>query len=189
MKPQKKPNKTNQYALQTMVLITNVVCGYYKLPTTVLTSKSRKRNVIIAKQFIIYFIKKLLPNITMKEIADFSNYTTHCNILYTIKVVESNITFNNQYKNDFAEIDKLLRVNDANINIGKDVSDLCYYVDLNNIVSVQTNGNKAIVFSGFTKDEINEALSIIPCLYDVKKPRKHLNTKLYIIENNVNEKD
>lgn len=182
MNLKKDIKKTNKYALGTMDLITNVICGYYKLPNTILKSKSRKRNVIVAKQFIVLFSKKFLPNITMREIADYFGFANHCNILYSLKAIESLIQTNNQFKHDFDELDKLLQINNISIELGKDIDEICYYIDLNNIVTAKATDGKAIVFSGFSKDEVLEALSLIPSMITVKKPRKHKETKLYILE-------
>ena len=189
MKAPKKITKTNKYATETMVLITNVISSYYKLPNTIFKSKSRKRNVIVAKQFIIYFIKKFLPDITMQEIAKFTCYANHCNVLYSLKTVENNIQFDNKFKSDFTELDKLLQVSNVSITLGKDVEEICYYIDLNNIYSAKTSDGKAIIFSGFSKAEIYESLSLIPIMVTTKKVRKHDNTKLYLLENNVEESD
>jgi hypothetical protein len=184
MNLKKNINKTNKYAVGTMDLITNVICGYYKLPNTILKSKSRKRNVIVAKQFIILFSKKLLPNIALREVADYFGFANHSNILYSLKAVETLIQSDNQFKHDFDELDKLLQVNNISIELGKQVDDICYYIDLNNVVSAKATDGKAIVFSGFSKDEVLEALSLIPSMITVKKPRKHKETKLYILETN-----
>lgn len=189
MKKNKKTNDINKYALETMVLITNVVCSYYKLPNSIIESKSRKRNVIIAKQFIIYFSKKLIRHTTMKQIADFCKYKTHCNILYSIKTVENQIEVDSQFKHDFMEIDKLLKIHEASLHLGADIGNLCYYIDLNDIVSVKADGDKAIIFKNFKRSEINDALSLLTFLTGIQKPQKHLNTKLHILENKINEED
>jgi hypothetical protein len=184
MNLKKDIKKTNKYAVGTMDLATNVICGYYKLPNTILKSKSRKRNVIVAKQFIILFSKKLLPTITMREVADYFGFANHSNIIYSLKAIEGLIAINNQYKHDYQELDKLLQIQNVSIELGQDVDDICYYINLNNIVSAKTTDGKAIIFSGFNKDEVFEALSLIPSMITAKKPRKHKETKLYILETN-----
>lgn len=189
MKDPQKILKANKYANETVLKITNVVCGYFKLPSTIFKSKSRKRNVIIAKQFIIFFIKEFLPELTLKEVAHYCNYTNHCNIIYTIKTVKNNIEFDSKFKGDYNELNKLLNAINTATQTDKNVLDVCYYIDLNNVYSAKTKDGKAIIFSGFHKDEVFESLSLLPSMISTESVKKHQNTNLFILENDKHDSD
>lgn len=76
--------------LESALQILNIVSEYSGLPAEVITSKSRKSEVVMWRQLAAYFIRK---NVGMgtQNIANVVGTKNHSTILRGLKVVESHI--------------------------------------------------------------------------------------------------
>jgi len=90
--------------------IKQIIAKYFNLELKNLNNKSRKKNIITARQIAIYLSRKL-TNMTYKQIAE-SFDRDHSTIIYTCDKINYNITHDQKLKNIILLLEKKIRDHD-----------------------------------------------------------------------------
>ena len=72
--------------LQESTIIENV-CEYFQIETKTMVSKCRNRNLVVARQLAMYFIKKY-TNLTLEKIGKLFGGRDHTTVIHSINTIE-----------------------------------------------------------------------------------------------------
>ena len=89
--------------------IQKVVCDYFNLPIEIINSKTRKREVVQARQLAMYFSKKLTKN-SLNTIGLHCGNKDHATVLHAVKTVNNLIDTDKQFRVYVEDIDKKLKM-------------------------------------------------------------------------------
>ena len=89
--------------------IQKVVCDYFNLPLEVINSKTRKREIVQARQLAMYFSKKHTKN-SLSTIGLHCGNKDHATVLHAVKTVNNLIDTDKQFRVYVDEIDKKLKM-------------------------------------------------------------------------------
>ncbi|MCT4614010.1 MAG: chromosomal replication initiator protein DnaA [Marinifilaceae bacterium] len=89
--------------------IQKVVCEHFNLPVEVLQQKSRKREIVQARQIAMYFSKNL-TKASLSSIGSQIGKKDHATVLHACKTVKNLKETNNDFRAQLNEIDKKLKV-------------------------------------------------------------------------------
>jgi chromosomal replication initiator protein len=89
--------------LVTVESIKAIVANHYNLPVEVLDSQSRKHHITLARQFAMYFIKKLLK-MSLKEIGKNFGNRDHSTVLHSIQIIENYLQFDRVVRKSYEVI-------------------------------------------------------------------------------------
>ena len=87
--------------------IRDLVCEYFKLPTESLLSKSRKREVVQARQIAMYFSKQLTKE-SLTTIGNTIGQRNHATVLHACKTVKDLIETDKIFRGSVEEIERKL---------------------------------------------------------------------------------
>lgn len=163
-------------------LIFSVVAAYLKVGNNVFENKSRHRNIVTARQYGIYYLRKLLEmNVT--EIGDLIKFN-HSTICYHLKTIDNLLKYNHQTQKDIKELDGLLDFKILSTIPSEEFDDYFYYINLNDCKSIKVDRNKSLVFIGYSEEEIIKMTGKLNL--DNSIPIKnHKQTQLYILNKRV----
>jgi chromosomal replication initiator protein len=94
----------------TIDFIQKVVCDFFDMNVDVLKSKTRKREIVQARQIAMYFSKNLTSS-SLSTIGSVIGGKDHATVLHAYKTVNNLAETNKEFKNYIVEIEKKLRVN------------------------------------------------------------------------------
>ncbi|MBK8451652.1 MAG: chromosomal replication initiator protein DnaA [Saprospiraceae bacterium] len=104
-------NQVNQEL--TVESIVKIVCDQYKLPLERLIGKSRQRQIVIARQTAMYFIKQYTQR-SLKQIGEFFGGKDHATVLYSCNMakylIDSDPAFRERAENIEKKIQKSQRI-------------------------------------------------------------------------------
>jgi hypothetical protein len=177
------------YGEHVVELVKKVVSNYYDLPLSAYVSKSRKRQVIKLKQTSVFFMKKMIPKATLQFIGKCMNYN-HASIIHCIRTVDNLLAHDKETQKDIGYIEQMLQVESDVIKNNGNIEDDYYYINLDECLSVKTDNNKAIVFSGYTPEETAQIMFLINNQQlPTPKVKKHVKTGLFILDYDKNKTD
>ena len=93
----------------TIDYIQKTVCDYYKIPLDQIQGKTRKREIVQARQVSMYFSK----NLTKASLASIGSHIggkDHATVLHACKTVNNLIDTDKHFRNQILEIEKKLKV-------------------------------------------------------------------------------
>ncbi len=90
--------------------IQKVVCDYFSLPMEVLKSKTRKREVVQARQISMFFSKKLTKS-SLANIGAHCGGKDHATVLHACRTVSNLSETDKQFKVYLADLEKKLAIN------------------------------------------------------------------------------
>lgn len=93
----------------TIDYIQKIVCDYFNMPTDSLQSKTRKREIVQARQIAMYFSKTLTKSSLASIGAQIGN-KDHATVLHACKTVNNLIDTDKHFRVDVEEIEKRLKV-------------------------------------------------------------------------------
>ncbi len=99
--------KQNRHEL-TIEYIQKVVCEYFNMPADSLQSKTRKREVVQARQIAMFFCKTLTKS-SLATIGAHIGKMDHATVLHAWKTVHNLIDTDKQFRVDIEEIEKRLK--------------------------------------------------------------------------------
>lgn len=169
-----KTNDTN--SLTTLIL--SVVAAYLKVSENVFTGKSRVRANVIAKQYAIYYLRKLM-NLTVTEIGDIFRMD-HSSISYHLKTMAGLLEYNAKTKMDIAELDNILDFKILSTLPSNEFNDYFYYIDLSECRSIKIDNDKSLVFVGYSDVEVRKMAFVLNLKEDLDI-HHHKKTQLYIL--------
>lgn len=87
--------------------IVSIVCSYFNQPENIISNKRRTKNIVIPKQYCIYFIKDVVPDVKLTDLATFFGFN-HATIIYALKVVKNNAMVDSDAKKEMLELHNLV---------------------------------------------------------------------------------
>ncbi|HPD34423.1 MAG TPA: chromosomal replication initiator protein DnaA [Candidatus Kapabacteria bacterium] len=91
----------------TLENIRQIVANYFQLTCEEMLSKSRKQELVIARQLSMYFVKKYM-NIPLKKIAEAFGTKDHTSVVYAIKKVNQYLQFDKSFRKSFETIENII---------------------------------------------------------------------------------
>jgi len=88
--------------------IQKVVCNYFDVPVSSMQSKTRKREIVQARQVAMYFSKNLTKS-SLASIGSQIGNKDHATVLHACKTVNNLVETDKQFKNQIDEIEKKLK--------------------------------------------------------------------------------
>ncbi|MCK9254866.1 MAG: chromosomal replication initiator protein DnaA [Bacteroidales bacterium] len=89
--------------------IQKVVCNYFSMPVETLASKTRKREIVQARQIAMYFAKTMTKS-SLAAIGSAIGNKDHATVLHAFKTVNNLIDTDKKFKADVEEIEKRLKM-------------------------------------------------------------------------------
>ena len=89
--------------------IQKVVCDYFQLPMEILKSKTRKREVVQARQISMYFSKKLTKS-SLASIGAHCGGKDHATVLHACRTVMNLSETDKQFRGYLEELEKKLTI-------------------------------------------------------------------------------
>ena len=89
--------------------IQKVVCDYFNLQSDAITSKTRKREIVQARQIAMYFAKHM-TKLSLATIGSQIGGKDHATVLHACKTVNNLIDTDRQFKGYIEEIEKKLKI-------------------------------------------------------------------------------
>ncbi len=83
--------------------IQKLVCDYYHVPYEKLLTKTRKREVVLARQITMYFAKKFTKQ-SLKTIGDHFGGFDHTTVIHSCQTVENLMETDTEYKENLMEL-------------------------------------------------------------------------------------
>lgn len=163
---------------QIMEFILDIVQSYFNVGEDYYRSSNRKYDIVLPRQIAMYLIRKH-TSLTLSDIGVKFGNKDHATVLHGVRKVKGYMDVDKELKNQVADIEKIVKFKNKavteNMNLNKDY----YYIDLNNFISMKVLGDKSIILTGFTDDEVSDFSQTIKALIETKQ---HDNTGMYIFE-------
>lgn len=93
----------------TIDYIQKTVCDYFNMPSDSLQSKTRKREIVQARQIAMFFSKTMTKS-SLASIGAQIGHKDHATVLHACKTVNNLIDTDKQFRYDIEEIEKRLKV-------------------------------------------------------------------------------
>ncbi len=89
--------------------ITQQVCKAYDLSIPQLMEKTRKQNVAFPRQIAMYLANYLIPQLSLKEIAEYYNRKDHTTVIHAKKMIENQFRDDDRFRSQLEMLIKNLR--------------------------------------------------------------------------------
>jgi chromosomal replication initiator protein len=99
----------NTYREVSIDYIQKVVCDYFDLPIELLKSKTRKREVVQARQIAMYFAKQLTRS-SLANIGSYCGGKDHATVLHACRTVNNLMETDKEFKSYVDELEKKLNI-------------------------------------------------------------------------------
>jgi chromosomal replication initiator protein len=93
----------------TIDYIQKTVCDYYKIPIDLMQGKTRKREIVQARQVSMFFSKSL-TKASLASIGSNIGGKDHATVLHACKTVNNLIDTDKLFRNQVSEIEKKLKI-------------------------------------------------------------------------------
>jgi chromosomal replication initiator protein len=90
--------------------IQKLVCDFYNIPVEAVKSKTRKREIVQARQIAMYFTKDLTKS-SLKNIGIFFGGRDHSTVIHACQTVNDLIETDKKFRHDVEEIEKRIKIN------------------------------------------------------------------------------
>lgn len=92
-------------------IIINAVCEYYGVAFENVRKNSRKTDLVVPRQIIIYFLKEIFPSKSLKSIGTLflgksGNGLDHSTCVYAVQNIKDQLQVSRYFKEEIEEIDK-----------------------------------------------------------------------------------
>jgi chromosomal replication initiator protein len=87
-----------------------LVCDFYNIPVEAVKSKTRKREIVQARQIAMYFTKDLTKS-SLKNIGIFFGGRDHSTVIHACQTVNDLIETDKKFRHDVEEIEKRIKIN------------------------------------------------------------------------------
>lgn len=162
-----------------------VVANYYGLNSELdLLSKSRERFYLTPRHNAMYLMSTLY-RVTSIEIGKIFN-CDHATVLHAIGKVKDYLTWDEELRKEIKDLEQVIKLKSLANQSKFDISKEFYFVDLNNFISIKGPGKRAIILSGFSKEEVENMRFVDKNKTDWfighREMVEHKSTGLYILE-------
>jgi uncharacterized pyridoxamine 5'-phosphate oxidase family protein len=152
------------------------ICAiYFEMPDDIYDKKTRKMEVIKVKHYAIYFCQKH-TNLTFENIAKIFKLKTHSSVNTTISKIDGLLDWDRITRKEVQDIEAIIRLRGLAKGLRIDLEKY-YFINMDTLKSHRQHSEKAILFIGYTDEEIKELIGEVEL-------REHRNTKKYILEDN-----
>lgn len=155
-------------------LIKQIVCIYFQAPQDVFTRKTRKSEYIKVKHTCCYLIKRH-TSLSSREVGEMFKLKNHSSIILLIKKIDDIATFDRETRRELKELDEIIKFKGLAKNERINFEQF-YFINMDNFKSIRETPERAILFVGYSDDEIRQINGEIEI-------REHKNTKKFILEN------
>ncbi|MBR5384477.1 MAG: chromosomal replication initiator protein DnaA [Bacteroidales bacterium] len=90
--------------------ITDVVCEYFNITRETLLSKSRKRQIVQARQIAMYECRNMIPSSSLSSIGFALGGKDHATVLHACTTVQNLMSTDKSFRQDVANIENMLTV-------------------------------------------------------------------------------
>jgi chromosomal replication initiator protein len=90
--------------------IQKLVCDYFTIPVDLVKSKTRKREIVQARQISMYYAKDL-TKASLKTIGMHFGGRDHSTVIHACQTVNDLIETDKKFKSDIEEIGKRIKIN------------------------------------------------------------------------------
>ena len=91
-------------------LIVNTVCEYFNITRDILLSKSRKRQIVQARQIAMYECRNLIPNCSLSTIGSELGGKDHATVLHACTTVQDLMSTDKAFRQYVADIEEMVAV-------------------------------------------------------------------------------
>jgi chromosomal replication initiator protein len=91
-------------------VIQKVVCEYYDIPVDTIKSKTRKREIVQARQIAMYFAKDFTKS-SLKNIGSHFGNRDHSTVIHACQTVSDLMDTDKKFRNDVDELSKRIKIN------------------------------------------------------------------------------
>ena len=91
-------------------LIVNTVCEYFNITRDILLSKSRKRQIVQARQIAMYECRNLIPNCSLSTIGSELGGKDHATVLHACTTVQDLMSTDKAFRQYVTDIDNMVAV-------------------------------------------------------------------------------
>ena len=172
-------NSKQVVELQTMEFIITIVQSYFNVAEDYYLRRSRKYEIVLPRQIAMYLIRKYTNKISLNDIGKKFGGKNHATILNGVKRIKNYMDVDKELKNQVADIEKIVKFKNKAVTENMDLNKDYYFIDLNNFISMKVLGDKSIILTGFTDDEVSDFSQKIKALIETKQ---HDNMGMYILE-------
>ena len=71
--------------------------------------KTRKQNIAFPRQIAMYLSKQLIPQVSLKDVANYYRRNDHTTVLHAIKLIESKFIEDNIFRLQIEELEKEIK--------------------------------------------------------------------------------
>jgi len=80
---------------------------YYQLSEETLKSETRRREVVEARRIFCYIMRRYDDHLTLRRIGEMIGISSHATVLHHIRVAESFLVYDKQFKNDVEQVTRI----------------------------------------------------------------------------------
>lgn len=152
-------NMTDIYEERLVEFIRQTVCSFYNVPVERLSKKTKKSDIVHCRHMIIYLSAKCI-DVPLRRLADLCGYNgDHSMILYVKKKIDGYMSWDNKLRKD---VTVLMNHIEASLYDQKKAKiESIDYINLNNIVALRENMNRAVLLVGYSQAEIEQLKLLI----------------------------
>lgn len=169
--------------------IIEIVGNYFKMKEGYHLRKTRLYDIVLPRQIAMYIIRKN-TSLSLKQIGIKFGKKDHATVLHSYNRINDYMDVDKVLKKKITEIEKIIKFKSQTEIGDHKIEKHYYYIDLTEFYSFRLNGNKSIIFQGFSEEEIEDLKLNIK---QQKECKQHSNTGLYILEkrekNDTNDKE
>ena len=160
--------------------IIDIVQLYYGLEDNYYKQRSRKQELVLARQVAMYLIRQHTTQSLLSIGRKFGR--DHATALHSIKKIKDYLWYHQEIKTQIKEIEQIIKFKSMSMNENR-LRDY-FFIDLNKFSSIELKGeNKSIILTGFSDSDATMLSNIFT---DVVKVRHHEKTGMYLLEKKEN---
>jgi chromosomal replication initiator protein len=95
--------------------IINAVELVYDVPYSLMNTKTRKREIVEARQVAMYYLYKLINGISLKSVGELFGGRDHSTVIHARQTVEDLMTTDKAYRAKIEEVEAILNVREFNL--------------------------------------------------------------------------
>jgi hypothetical protein len=165
--------------------IKKIVAGYYSVPHNFHVQKSRKRELVFARQVSMYLMYNN-SKASYEKVGHFFGGKDHATVLHAVKTINGYIEVDSKIASQVKELQQVITFKAKALSEQINLEEHYYYIDLEKFKSIRFKYGRNMVLTGFSETEIELIKKTIGTVID---QREHLETGLYILEERENENE
>jgi len=171
---------------KSVAFIKDVVAKYYNLEPSIYESKKRLQHIVKCKHIAVYLTGEFL-NLKLKETAGYF-WCDHATVVHAQHKITNHLSYDKELKKEIFELTEIIKNRNSElIDSALDIYKNSYFIDLSDVISMKLSKRKAVVFIGFSDDDVDnvvikDKLTGVNWTEDKQPPRRHKDKGLFILE-------